>query len=195
MPPRNNPSRHVPHGTLAAAAGVGTRVVRQDIADGAPADTQEVYLAWRRANRRPDPSAPIPAGINSETARLRRAQAESEELDLAQRRGDLLPREDVRQLTLAMSGVFASQLEALPGRLANELAAINDPALIIAKLRAECRRIRDAAAAEIRELASGARDSGSGGEDGGAAPAADARPMGGPDAPASAGLSGAGAVP
>ena len=183
---------------LAEAAGIKPTQVKRDKQDGAPQRTIAEYLAWRSAHRQerniPHRSTPIPAsgGINSETARLRRLQADREELEIAKARGQLVPAEDVRQTLLAAGAVFASQLDALPARLAHELVGITDVNVILERIRVECDRVREATAAQFNELADDA--AASVGEDGGATAAPDAGSVGGSDADSSTGLGGAGTV-
>lgn len=183
---------------LAAAAGINPGQVKKDKQRGAPADTIAEYLAWRAANIVPRTNlrrSALPEAVNvgEQTARLRRAQADREELEIAERRGELIPAEEVKQAVLLAAGVYASQLDALPGRLANELAALNDPALILDRLRAECNRVRAATASALDELAD--RLASSVVNDGEAPAAPHTGPMGGSDTQPADGLSGAGAIP
>jgi phage terminase Nu1 subunit (DNA packaging protein) len=161
---------------LATAAGVEPRQVNRDRRKGAPTGSVEAYVAWRRSNIRQysGGTGRVSYSVGEETARLRSAQAEAQELEVAQKRRELLDREVVKQAVLSAGAVFNAQLDALPGRMANELAACNDPALVRAKLRDECRRILEATAAEFARLADEA-DRGDG--DSGSEP--DPRPVGG----------------
>lgn len=198
--PRNAPLDAATAQRLALAAGVTPRQVRKDKDAGAPLGTPEGYIAWRAANRvhRSDTNQPGAQGqgINHETARLRRVQADREELELAKSKGELMHIEDVRQVVLAANVVFASQLEALPGRLANELAALTNPALILAKLRDECRRVREAVANEFQRLADDEASAMDAASEGGASTAQqDSGSVGGPNTEPTAGQRGAGSIP
>lgn len=85
--------------------------------------------------------------------------------------------EDVKDTLSEISIAFGSQLDALGGRLANELAAIEDPAEVRQVLFAECRRIRSSTADALEALAAAAPvESSTTGE--GTGPA-DSRPVGG----------------
>lgn len=122
---------------------------------------QQVFLdtakaiAWLLARERQkveDEIAPDGTKVGAETKRLRAAQAQIAELEAAERRRELVVMEDVRQVVMAAGVVFAQQLDALPGRMANEMAACSDPAIAHAKLRDECRRIRQATAQEFARI-------------------------------------------
>lgn len=89
-------------------------------------------------------------------ARLRLIEAQSRQVEIANRKreGELHEHGDVHQLLARLGVTFAGQLEALPGRVAGQLAGINDPAQIREVLLRECRQIRSAAADEIEAFTS-----------------------------------------
>src|SRR4051812_3409584 len=103
-----HPDGRPTYAELAEAAHVAPTQVKRDKQRGAPQDTIAEYLGWRAANvqeysttrRR---QTPTNLSVGAETARLRKAQAEKEELEVAERRGELIPVEDVRQVILLAS--------------------------------------------------------------------------------------------
>jgi hypothetical protein len=120
---------------------------------GMPVDGIESAVAWHAKNVNPRKEKPPVGSIGDETARLKSAQADIAEIDAARMRGELIEAEEVRLVFAAAAVVFASQMQGLPGRVANELAALDDPALITHKLRDEIRRIREAVSQEFGRLA------------------------------------------
>src|SRR5687768_3645400 len=88
--------------------------------------------------------APDGTTTGAETKRLRAAQADLAELEAAERRGDLMPYDDVKRWASEATVIFTSQLEGLPGRMANTLAGMDDAAQIRQALHDEVRRIRSA---------------------------------------------------
>lgn len=59
-----------------------------------------------------------------------------------QAEGSLIPFADARVFAAEVGALVAGQLSALPSRLANELAGINDPGLVRDRIRFEVTRIR-----------------------------------------------------
>jgi phage terminase Nu1 subunit (DNA packaging protein) len=70
-------------------------------------------------------------------------------LDNAERRGQLLPLDYLRNLLGPAFVEHASQLDGMAGRLANELAGLSDPARIRDVILTESRRIRGAFASGL----------------------------------------------
>lgn len=93
------------------------------------------------------------SSLDSETRRLRAAQADLAELDLSERRGELAPVEDYLIASQEAMVIVASQMDGLPGRVASQLAGITDAAEIRQLLLDETRRIRAAAAARLESWA------------------------------------------
>jgi phage terminase Nu1 subunit (DNA packaging protein) len=91
--------------------------------------------------------------IKEERKRLIHAQAEKTESENYKLRGELIPIQLVEECLNEVAVLYGSGVDALPGRLANELAGVNDPAEIKSILFAECRRIRQATAASLAGLA------------------------------------------
>ncbi len=76
-----------------------------------------------------------------EDIRLKRAKAEVAELELQELKGSLHAAEDVEAMTLDLVMVIRSSFLALPGRVATELAEIEDAAVISEKLKSEVHSI------------------------------------------------------
>lgn len=132
--------------------------------DTAPAIQWLLERAAAGAEERPD----------SQRDRLAREQADAVALANAQRRGELVPIGQVRAVASELIVRLGSALEGLPGRLANEIAGISDPAEIRARIGDEIRGARTAFAHGIEAMAgvpAGATAPGSAG-----APAAKAHP-------------------
>jgi hypothetical protein len=83
------------------------------------------------------------------------AQRKKLELDMEERRRELVPLAEAQEAFNEAMVIVSSQLDGLPGRGAMELAGMNDPALVRAWLFEETRRIRDAAANRLEEFFSG----------------------------------------
>ncbi|HAN51629.1 MAG TPA: hypothetical protein DCQ75_00805 [Pseudomonas sp.] len=97
------------------------------------------------------------ASASTEDRLLKRARREKLQLEIDQTRGRLLPADTVGQILVSVAAVYATQLDALPSRCAADLAVIDDPATIRARVFEETRRIRAATADRLerraRELA------------------------------------------
>ena len=93
-----------------------------------------------------------------EEARLKKHQADKAEVEAQKAREEVLLIEDVKDILSEIAVTFGSQLDALGGRLANELAAIDEPAEIRQRLFAEGRRIREQTADALESLASQASE-------------------------------------
>lgn len=111
------------------------------------------------------------------------ANASLIELELAQKRGDLIPMAVAENVIDRAFGLVATQLDGLAGRLAAELAAVSDAAVIRQVLFDETRRIRAAAAAELANRAIVQ----TGGSEDQSASAEDDSPVGEPESSAAAG--------
>lgn len=84
--------------------------------------------------------------IKLERKRLISAQANKTESENLKLRGELVSFELVKDVLNEAAVCYGRGVDALPGRLANELAGINDPAEVKSRLFDECRRIRIATA-------------------------------------------------
>lgn len=85
--------------------------------------------------------------------RLVEAQRRDLEKKMARREGETIERAEVQRAFLSAMTAVGSQLDGLAGRLCGEIAGLSDPASIREVLFRECRRIRNAAAAELEALA------------------------------------------
>lgn len=112
-----------------------------------------VKYLQERALGRDDGSYTDEADIKIERKRLIKAQADKTESETQKLRGELIPFEWVEDVLNEVAVLYGSGVDALPGRLANELAGIHDPAEVKARLFDECRRIRIATADFLRRFA------------------------------------------
>ena len=88
-------------------------------------------------------------------ARMKLVEVQRRDLEhrMARREGESIDRAEVQRAFLAAMTSIGGQLDGIAGRLCGELAAMSEPALIREVLFRECRRIRNAAAAELETLA------------------------------------------
>lgn len=150
--------------------------------DGMPADRSG------RAGRevRIDPAKALPWVIahresppGSQRERLAKAQAEKVEMENEQRRGKTIDAAQVEETMLGLAAYLAREHDALPGRVANELAGINEPAVIRSRLLEECRAIRDGLAQHSIRTADALEDLAHECDDPSAASTEDGEPVGG----------------
>jgi len=92
---------------------------------------------------------------NAEDARLKRFQADKAEVEAQIARREVIKVEDVQDILSEVAVIYGTQVDALGGRLANDLSSITDPAEIRAKIFEESRRIRNETADALQEFASG----------------------------------------
>jgi len=85
-------------------------------------------------------------GSKSEDRLLKRARREKLQIEIDAARHRLVPVDGVVFFLSTIAAVFATQLDAVASRLASDLAVIDDPAEIRARLFDEMRRIRAATA-------------------------------------------------
>lgn len=144
--------------------GVSPREVTRLIAAGLPCQSAKKKgvavaidsgeaLDWMLRREREAGAAEDPASQSNERTRLAAAQAEKVELENARRRGELVLASDIAETEYVMSTMFVKHLDALPGRCANELAGIADPARVRSRLLDEVRDIRTAVARALDERA------------------------------------------
>jgi phage terminase Nu1 subunit (DNA packaging protein) len=115
-------------------------------------DLKAAVAAWLKYHV--DGAAP---GDLTEARRLLTiAQRKQVELNTRRAERELVPLADAEQAFQAAMVMIAAQLDGLPGRVAGELAGIDDPAAVRAYLFDETRRIRDAAATTLEDWATGA---------------------------------------
>jgi terminase small subunit / prophage DNA-packing protein len=132
--------------------------------------TPEEALPWAISRR-------APAG--SERERLASEQADKVALENAVKRGELIHVGQVADVLSEMAASLAGQLDALPGRVASELAGLNDPGVIRARLLDETRGIRAAVADAGEKLANSRRHADAGDEDPAPAAEKDGKRVGG----------------
>lgn len=98
--------------------------------------------------------------LSESRRRLADAQRSRVETEVAAMRGELLPFEQVQTDCMAFAAIIAGQLDALPSRVSDQVAAMTDAGLVRAYLTQECRGTRIAASAALaryaEELAEGA---------------------------------------
>ena len=83
------------------------------------------------------------------------AQRKQIELRTRTEERDLVPLAEAQQTFNAAMVLLAAQLDGLPGRVAGELAGIEDPAAVRALLFDETRRIRHVTATKLSDWAAG----------------------------------------
>lgn len=106
------------------------------------ADAVQAYLKWRDGGR-----------VLEGRRRLEDVKARREELLFDQLSGRLISIEDAQVVVNEAMVIIATQMDALPGRMASDLAGESDPAAVRQKLLTEQRRIRAAAADRLARLA------------------------------------------
>lgn len=131
-----------------------------------------------RALGRVDGSYQDSSDIKLERKRLIKAQADKTESENKKLRQELVAFSLVQDVLNEVAVLYGSSMDALPGRLANELAGISDPAEIRAKLFDECRNVRVLTATHLRGFAETLRSSEDVSFDSGCAQDKDAGPMG-----------------
>ncbi len=89
----------------------------------------------------------------SQRERLAKEQADKLALENAKRRSELVLASYVSEIFNGLAADISARLDGLPGRVANELAGINDPAQIRSRLLDECRAIRSGVAGYLLQLA------------------------------------------
>jgi hypothetical protein len=167
------PSRRVTGTVLAAVLGLTDRRLRQLRDEGHIQQTDdgdyELGPAVQGYARFLGSRKPI---RDSEHAALARAQAEKVRRENLRARGLLQPVELVDETLQGVTSVVVSELEGIPGRLANELAGTSEPAVVRARLQDECRAVRTAVADYLERRADALSAMQDGGDD--VAPAAEA---------------------
>lgn len=131
----------------------------------------EKAMPWVIAHREAPPG--------SQRERLAKAQAEKVEMENEQRRGRTIDAGQVEETMLGLAAYLAREHDALPGRVANELAGINEPALIRSRLLEECRAIREGLAQHSVRTADALNDLAEECDDPAAAAESDGEPVGG----------------
>jgi hypothetical protein len=171
-----------PPRVIAALLGVSERRLQQLQAEGwiprgsTPGTYPMVgavqgYIRFLRENGRA-------TGRGAEHSRLARAQAVKVEMENSRRAGLYVLHTHVMDLLSNVTTTLVSALESIPGRVANELAATNDPAVVRQRLQDEHRTVRGALADRVDEFAHSCADLADAGDDAPAAEEEDAGRMG-----------------
>lgn len=92
---------------------------------------------------------------NAEDARLKKHQADKAEVDAQKARQEVAAIDDVQDILNRVAVIYGTQIDAISGRLANDLATITDPSEIRARIFEEGRRIRNETADALQEFALG----------------------------------------
>lgn len=90
---------------------------------------------------------------NAEEARLRKFQADKAEVEALKARQEAILVEDVKPILFEIAAIYAARLDALGGRLANELAATTEAAEVRKLLFEETRRVRAETADALADFA------------------------------------------
>ena len=114
-------------------------------------DLQESIRAWVKYHV----DGAAPGDLTEERRLLTIAQRQKIELDMKERSRELVPLSDAQQAFNSVMVMIGAQLDGLPGRVAGEIAGLDDPAACRALLFTETRRIRDAAAERLTDWATG----------------------------------------
>lgn len=89
----------------------------------------------------------------TERSGLVAAQRAKVQLELTRNLGELLPAAMVEDTLQQLSTIYISLLDALPSRMANELASITEPAVVRDRLLGEVRTIRETIATALESRA------------------------------------------
>ena len=114
------------------------------------------WLILREVRREIGDEGDDEEGLSSASAEdrlLKRARREKLQLEIDQVRGRVHPNETFVDLVISIAAIFATQLDALPSRCAADLAIIDDPALVRARLFEETRAVRAATADRLERRA------------------------------------------
>ena len=132
---------------FAALCGVSRATVTNWMDEGMPCER----TGRQRVRVEIDPALAVPWVVDrrepagSQRERLAKEQADKIAMQNEAQRGRLIDVALVEETLMGLAAHIAQAHDALPGRLAHELAGISDPGLIRAKLLAEMREIRDGA--------------------------------------------------
>lgn len=94
-----------------------------------------------------------PEKLKLERLKLYQSQRVKTDLENARTRREVIDADEVAIALNELAAIYASQLDAIGGRLANELSGMTDPGIILDKLTDEARAIRAAVANKIDALA------------------------------------------
>jgi phage terminase Nu1 subunit (DNA packaging protein) len=139
---------------VAEVFGVTGRTVQRMVKDGLPQPARGKYdvracVQWKLTQVTEEQTS---TGELTPRDELAIAQRKKVELETAQLRATLLPRDLVTRAMNQVAALVAAQLDGLAPRLAGELADMHDPQQIQAALLREARTTRSAIAQAMREL-------------------------------------------
>ena len=144
--------------TLSECLNISTNRVSQLVRDGMPKQGRGKYdlaecVRWFLAFKLKTGTHST-ANVNEARKKLYEAQVEKTELETSKIKRETIPADehmiDMNQLAV----LFSSGLDAIGGRLASQLAGMNDPAVISEHLTTETNAIRESVADAITTYAS-----------------------------------------
>lgn len=91
---------------------------------------------------------------SAEDRLLKRARRQKLQIEIDVAYSRLVPAETAAFFLKTIAAVFATQLDSVASRLASELAVINEPSMVRARLFEEMRRIRAATSGQLEQRAS-----------------------------------------
>lgn len=112
-----------------------------------------VHYLQERASGRQEGTYHDTSDIKRERQRLIKAQADKIEHENQLLRRELITVDFFSQSLHEVASVFTACIDALPGRLAHELAGLQEPAAVKASLFKACRQIRQDTAERLHRLA------------------------------------------
>lgn len=142
--------------TLSAWAKKGMPILTKDSQGRALLYDVPATIQWRinhEISRLTENSGGEILDKNAEEARLRKFQADKAEVEASLLRQESIKIDDARPILFEVAALYAARLDALGGRVANELAATDSAAEVRRILFEECRRIRAETADALAEFA------------------------------------------
>lgn len=112
-----------------------------------------VHYLQERASGRPAGTYNDTSDIKRERQRLIKEQADKIENENRTLRGELITVNFFSESLHEVASIFTACIDALPGRLAHELAGLQEPAAVKARLFDACRHIRQDTAERLHRLA------------------------------------------
>ena len=146
---------------IASFCGITARRVQQLVKEGMPQEGRgkynfaagvRWYISYLQEQNKLQGSGTSNKDLKDTREQYLDIQRQSAELDLKQKIGELVDREETQIAVNEAMVIIATQMDGIGGRFANELADIDDPAQIRILLLNETRRIRGAAADRLQCL-------------------------------------------
>lgn len=147
---------------IAKFCRISPRRVQQLVKEGMPSEGRgqynlaacaQWYIGYLQDKLKETGSGSSTTELKERRSRYLEIQATSAELDLRKKIGTLIDSEHAHFVMQEAMVIIATQMDGLGGRMASELAVINDPAEIRNRLLNETRRIRAAAADRLSSMA------------------------------------------